>query len=79
MADRHHGDTDVAIGIGDLEPLRERLSDWDLWEANDGALRPLLPRLGLTPGCEQLWARLDADHPWQLDLPIVTGPRTGPT
>lgn len=68
VTDRHHADTDVAIRIGDLEPLRERLSDWDLWEANDGALRPLLPGLSLTPGCEQLWARRDAHHPWQLDL-----------
>jgi hypothetical protein len=44
------------------------LTDWDLWEAHAGSLRPLLPGLSPTAGREQLWARLDADHPWQLDL-----------
>jgi hypothetical protein len=68
--DRDHSDTDVVVRIGDLAALRERLSDWDLWEANSGALRPLLPGDDLSEGCEQLWARRDADHPWQLDLPF---------
>ena len=38
------------------------------WEANSGTLRPLLPGDQLTGGCEQLWARRDAQHPWQLDF-----------
>ncbi len=65
---RTHGDTDVAVAMADLDQLREALADWHLWEANDGALRPLLPEVPLADGCEQLWARRDADHPWQLDL-----------
>jgi hypothetical protein len=67
-AARHHEDTDVAVSIGDLGALREHLSGWHLWEARNGTLRPLLPGDALTPGCEQLWARRDAQHPWQLDL-----------
>jgi hypothetical protein len=66
--DRHHDDTDVAVRINDLDRLRHDLSGWHLWEANSGTLRPLLPGDQLTGGCEQLWARRDAQHPWQLDF-----------
>jgi hypothetical protein len=66
--DRHHEDIDVAVRIDDLDGLRKDLSDWHLWEANSGSLRPLLPGHHLTEGCEQLWARRNAQHPWQLDL-----------
>jgi hypothetical protein len=65
---RHHEDTDIVVRIDDLNALREQLSDWDLWEAHDGTLRPMLPADSLTEGREQLWARRDAQHPWQLDL-----------
>ena len=67
-AARHHEDTDIAVRIGDLGALREHLSEWDLWETRNGTLRPLLPGDSLTRGCEQMWARRDAQHPWQLDL-----------
>jgi hypothetical protein len=67
-AARHHEDTDIAVRIDDLDTLRTHLSGWHLWEAHNGTLRPLLPGDNLTPGCEQLWARRDAQHPWQLDL-----------
>ena len=46
------------------------MAGWHLWEAHDGALRPLLPDVPATEHCEQLWARRDARHPWQLDLPL---------
>ena len=65
---RHHEDTDIAVRIGDLDVLRRHLSDWDLWETHGGTLRPLLPGGKLTGGRDQLWARRDAQHPWQLDL-----------
>ena len=65
---RRHEDTDVVVRMEDLEQLRNALADWDLWEAHAGALRPLLPGLSLTENREQLWARLDAHHPWQLDV-----------
>jgi hypothetical protein len=67
-AARRHEDTDVVVSMDDLAELRSALADWDLWEAHAGALRPLLPGLSLTENREQLWARLDAHHPWQLDV-----------
>jgi hypothetical protein len=47
---RHHEDTDIVVRIDDLDALREQLSDWDLREAHDGTLRPLLPGDSLTEG-----------------------------
>jgi hypothetical protein len=67
---RRHEDTDVALRRSDLDKLRGALSGWHLWEANSGALRPLLPGLPTTEGCEQLWLRRDAGHPWRLDLQL---------
>ena len=67
---RHHEDTDVAVRMQDLGELRAALRDWHLWEANSGTLRPLLPGDTLTEGCDQLWARRDAHHPWQLDFAL---------
>jgi hypothetical protein len=69
-APRRHEGTDVALSRSDLGELREALSGWHLWEANSGALRPLLPGLPTTEGCEQLWLRRDAEHPWRLDLQL---------
>ncbi|MGO8961244.1 MAG: amino acid transporter [Streptosporangiaceae bacterium] len=65
---RPHADTDVGVRMDDLDELRNALADWHLWEAHEGSLRPLLPGLSLTEGRQQLWARLDARHPWQLDV-----------
>lgn len=67
---RHHEDTDIVVGIDDLDELRTVLSDWHLWEAHDGTLRPLLSADTLTEGREQLWARRDARQPWQMDLQL---------
>lgn len=65
---REHHDTDVAVRRDDVEALRAHLAGWHLWEAHSGALRPLLPGMALAEDREQLWARRDADHRWQLDL-----------
>jgi len=65
---RGHGDTDVAIAAADLGAVRVALRDWHLWEANDGALRPLLPGVAPTPDCEQLWVRRAAGQPWRFEL-----------
>ena len=48
---RHHGDTDVAIRAADFEAIRAVLGGWHLWEVDDGALKPLLPGVALTPDC----------------------------
>jgi hypothetical protein len=65
---RHHEDTDIAVSAQDLGQLRQVLADWHLWEANSGSLRPLLPGVAITEGCQQLWARRNAREPWQIDL-----------
>jgi hypothetical protein len=67
-APRRHEDTDVVVRMADLEGLRDALTGWHLWETSHGALRPLLPGMAPSAGCEQLWARRDASQPWQLDL-----------
>lgn len=69
-APRPHEDTDIAVSRSDLDELRKALSGWHLWEANDGALRPVLAGQPLTAGCEQLWLRRDAGHPWRLDIQL---------
>jgi hypothetical protein len=65
---RRHEDTDVAILAGDLGAVRRVMDGWHLWEALDGALRPLLPGVPLTPGCGQLWVRRGARRPWRLEF-----------
>ena len=65
---RRHEDTDIVVRLDDLDELRLAFADWHLWEPHEGSLRPLLPGLSLAEGREQLWARLDAHHPWQLDV-----------
>jgi hypothetical protein len=65
---RHHEDTDVAIAMADLGVIRETLRGWHLWEADDGALKPLLPGVALSPGCEELWGRRAAGQPWRFEF-----------
>jgi hypothetical protein len=68
--ERHHNDTDVVVDRAGLTALRRHLTDWDLWEAHEGTLRPLLPGDRLSAGREQLWARRNAQQPWRLDIPL---------
>jgi hypothetical protein len=65
---RQHEDTDVTVLHRDLEPLRDWLSGFHLWEADSGSLRPLLPGEEMTDGREQLWMRRNAFEPWLLDI-----------
>ena len=67
-APRAHEDTDVAVLERDLPAVRDWLSDHHLWEAHDGALRPLRPGAALGPGRQQLWVRRNATSPWVVDL-----------
>jgi hypothetical protein len=65
---RRHEDTDVAIRAGDLEAVRRVMGGWHLWEAVDGALRPLLYKARLDrpkDRADLLAARLDpAGRAW---------------
>jgi hypothetical protein len=65
---RPHDDTDVAVDVRGLDALRAHLSDWHLWEAHEGTLRPLLPPDTMAKGREQLWMRRDSTQPWRLDI-----------
>ena len=65
---RAHGDTDVVVLFDDLAAIRAHLAAYHLWEAHDGALRPLLPGDGLREEREQLWVRRAASEPWLADL-----------
>jgi hypothetical protein len=65
---REHSDTDVTIPAADLDGVRAALRDWHLWEVDDGALKPLLPGVELSPDCEELWVRRSSAHPWRFEL-----------
>ena len=65
---RDHADIDISVRAGDVGPIREVMRDWHLWENSDGALRPLLPGVALSPGCEQLWVRRAAGQPWRFEF-----------
>jgi hypothetical protein len=68
---RRHEDTDLAVLRDEVELVRERFSDYHLWEANSGTLRPLVPGDELREGPEQLWVRRDATEPWVLDVVLT--------
>lgn len=67
-APRPHEDIDLAVLARDLTGLRERLADHHLWEAHQGALRPLRPGAPPAPGLEQFWVRRNATSPWVMDV-----------
>ena len=52
----------------DLAAVRSWLSDFHLWEAHAGSLRPLLAGDELKAGRQGLWVRRDAESPWVCDL-----------
>jgi hypothetical protein len=70
---RRHEDTDISVFAGDLDTVRRVLRDWHLWEASDGWLRPLLPGVPLSDGCEQLWVRSDSRQPWRFEILLDAG------
>ena len=68
----------MAVDIAGLAALRSHLSDWDLWEAHEGTLRPLLPPDTMLKGREQLWMRRDGSQPWRLDILLDFSSGYGP-
>lgn len=79
---REHEDTDPCVLRADLPLLRKHLAGrLDLWTPEGGALRPLLPDDDpdgdaddvLPPGCDQLWTRPAAMHPWEFDILLAPG------
>jgi hypothetical protein len=65
---RVHEDIDVVIKIGELDAIREAMRGWHLWEADDGALRPLMDGVVVSGDCGQLWVRRDARQAWRLEF-----------
>jgi hypothetical protein len=63
----------VEVPLAQLARLREQLTGWHLWQADDGSLRPLLPDDSLRDGVNQLWVRRDSASPWVLDIQLVPG------
>jgi len=81
---RAHDDIDLEVLRVDLPLLRRHLAGHlDLWTADDGALRPVLPGDQpdadpdslLPEGCGQLWARPGGARPWEYDILLMTGSR----
>ncbi len=81
---RHHGDLDLEVLRADLPLLRQHLAGrLDVWTADDGALRPLLPSddlhgeadTVLPVGCGQVWVRPSGAEPWEYDILLMTGDR----
>ncbi len=67
---RPHADLDVVVLRDDQERLRRHFADWELHVAHGGTLTPWQgERLELPLHC--LWARVDADAPWELELLLM--------
>jgi hypothetical protein len=67
-ASRHHDDTDIVVLRRDVAQIRAWLSGFHLWQADSGAIRPLLPSRQMPVESHQLWMRKDSSGPWLLDL-----------
>jgi len=77
---RPHADTDVVVLYEDLAAVRSWLSDFHLWEAHAGSLRPLLAGDELKAGRDQedfegMLPRLtDDERAWLADALAVAHP-----
>jgi hypothetical protein len=72
---RPHRDVDIAIHASSLTSLRGLLQDeWHIWANTSGSLQYLAPGRPLPNGCDQLWLRQDARHPWEYDVLLHAGP-----
>jgi Aminoglycoside-2''-adenylyltransferase len=65
---RVHEDVDVVVLRHEFSDVRRRLSEFHLWEAESGALKPLAADEALREEVSQVWIRRDAYSPWLVDL-----------
>lgn len=79
---RAHEDLDPSVLITELPMLRAHLNGrLHTWMAASGSLTPLRAddrpdapaEELLVDGCNQLWTRRDAQHPWEYDILLVPG------
>lgn len=75
---RSHDDLDPSIPRSDVAALHRHLSGrLDVWEADDGALRPMLnPDDPLPESCGGLWLRRSGAEPWEYDVILMDGTST---
>jgi len=71
---REHDDTDVGVVRGDLPAVYALLSHWELHVAAAGQLTPWRGEpLSTDRHQNNVWCRLTASAPWQLDVTIGEG------
>lgn len=70
---RPHDDLDLSIPRADVARLARHLSGrLDVWQADDGALRPMLNHeAGVGESCENLWLRQSGADPWEYDVILM--------
>jgi hypothetical protein len=75
---RPHDDIDPSIPRCGVAALREHLSGrLDVWQADDGSLRPLVGLADPVPDtCENLWLRASGADPWEYDVKVTHGTST---
>lgn len=75
---RPHDDVDPSIPRDGVAALRRHLAGrLDVWEADDGTLRPLVEETDeVAPTCENLWLRRSGADPWEYDVILMS---TSPT
>jgi len=74
--ERDHGDLDPSVPRLELPLLRRHLvGQLDLWAADQGSLRPLIPEDAddeqLPASCENVWARRSGADPWEYDIILM--------
>lgn len=72
-APRPHGDLDLSIPRSDVGLLHGHLlRSFDVWQADGGALRPMVAALDPLPdSCGNLWLRRNGTRPWEYDVILM--------
>jgi hypothetical protein len=75
---RPHDDLDLSIPRSDVAVLRQHvLGRLDVWQADDGALRPMVIQTDvLSETCQNLWLRPSGAHPWEYDVILMDATST---
>ncbi|MGJ8690489.1 MAG: nucleotidyltransferase domain-containing protein [Gammaproteobacteria bacterium] len=64
---RLHGDLDIGVLRRDVATVLRSLSDWETFEAKDGALTPLVHTTP-SPGVNSLWCRRVGAKSWKFEF-----------
>lgn len=74
---RSHDDLDIGVLRTEANEVYSWLTDWDLWVAARGELRPWQGQpLELHHGENNVWARENPKSSWRFDLTIGSGDET---